>query len=107
MALSVAARSPLRVLEIAAGTGVLTRALAAVLPANVDVVATDLNPAMIDEAKAVGTTRPVDWRAADAMRLPFPDQSFDVVVIQFGAMFFQISRRRMRRRDGCCGRPAR
>jgi len=88
MAISVTARSPQRVLEIAAGTGVLTRALMAVLPATVDVVATDLNPAMIDEAKAVGTSRPVDWQTADAMRLPFPDQSFDIVVIQFGAMFF-------------------
>lgn len=88
MAARVAARSPRRVLELAAGTGVVTRALVAALHPTVEVVATDLNPAMIDEAKAVGTSRPVEWRTADAMQLPFPDQSVDVVVIQFGAMFF-------------------
>lgn len=76
------------VLEIAAGTGVVTRALAAALPETVAIVATDLNQAMLDHALAVGTQRPVDWRQADAMRLPFADQSFDAVVCQFGAMFF-------------------
>ncbi|BAL26924.1 class I SAM-dependent methyltransferase [Azoarcus sp. KH32C] len=77
-----------RVLEIAAGTGVVTRALAATLPETVDIVATDLNQAMLDHALVVGTKRPVDWRHADAMRLPFEDDSFDAVVCQFGAMFF-------------------
>jgi SAM-dependent methyltransferase len=77
-----------RVLEIAAGTGVATRALAAALPATVPIVATDLNPAMLERAAAVGTPRAVEWRQADAMQLPFPDASFDAVVCQFGAMFF-------------------
>jgi SAM-dependent methyltransferase len=77
-----------RVLEIAAGTGVVTRALASALPANVPIVATDLNQAMLDRAAAVGTARAVEWRQADAMQLPFPDASFDVVVCQFGVMFF-------------------
>ncbi|MDQ3188104.1 MAG: class I SAM-dependent methyltransferase [Pseudomonadota bacterium] len=77
-----------RVLEIAAGTGVVTRALASVLPDSVSIVATDLNQPMLDEASAVGTKRPVQWRQADAMQLPFPDQSFDAVVCQFGVMFF-------------------
>lgn len=88
LARRVAARRPKRVLEIAAGTGVVTRALAAVLPESVEIVATDLNPAMLEQATAVGTSRVVEFRQADAMQLPFPDQSFDVVVIQFGVMFF-------------------
>jgi len=88
LARRLAARSPRRVLEIAAGTGVLTRALAAALPTSVDIVATDLNQPMLDRASSVGTCRPVEWRQADAMALPFGDASFDVVVCQFGAMFF-------------------
>jgi len=77
-----------RVLEIASGTGVVTRALASALPETVSIVAADLNQAMLDHASAVGTKRPVEWRQADAMRLPFPDRSFDAVVCQFGVMFF-------------------
>lgn len=88
LASRVASRSPRRVLEVAAGTGVVTRALAAVLPGNVPIVATDLNQAMLDRASAVGTARPVEWRQADAQQLPFPDGSFDAVVCQFGVMFF-------------------
>ena len=82
-------RWPLRrVLEIAAGTGVVTRHLATALPGSVTIVATDLNQAMLDQAAATGTSRPVEWRQADAASLPFPDRSFDAVVCQFGAMFF-------------------
>jgi len=88
LAQRVAVRRLGRVLEVAAGTGVVTRALAAALPGNVEIVATDLNQAMLDQAAAKGTSRPVTWRHADAMQLPFPDGSFDVVVCQFGAMFF-------------------
>lgn len=77
-----------RILEIAAGTGVVTRALAASLPASVSIVATDLNQAMLDQAAATGTVRPVEWRQADALALPFGDGVFDAVVCQFGAMFF-------------------
>jgi SAM-dependent methyltransferase len=77
-----------RVLEVAAGTGVVTRALAAALPEKVGIVATDLNQAMLDQAAAVGTRRAVEWRQADAMRLPFGDGTFDAVVCQFGVMFF-------------------
>ena len=77
-----------RVLEIAAGTGVLTRQLAATLPADSTIVATDLNAPMLAHAEAIGTARPVQWRTADALELPFVDASFDVVVCQFGAMFF-------------------
>ena len=88
LARRVAARRPGRVLEIAAGTGVLTRALATALPSSVAIVATDLNQPMLDRASSVGTCRPVEWRQADAMALPFADGSFDVVACQFGAMFF-------------------
>ena len=77
-----------RVLEIAAGTGVVTRALAYVLPANVSIVATDLNQAMLDQAAAIGTKRAVEWRQADAMQLPFGDNAYDAVICQFGVMFF-------------------
>jgi SAM-dependent methyltransferase len=81
-------RSLSRVLEIAAGTGVVTRALASALPESVSIVATDLNQAMLDHASAVGTKRPIEWRQADAMQLPFRDGMFDAVVCQFGVMFF-------------------
>jgi SAM-dependent methyltransferase len=76
------------VLEIAAGTGVVTRKLAAALPTSVSIVATDLNQAMLDLASSVGTARPLEWRQADAMQLPFDDAVFDAVVCQFGVMFF-------------------
>ena len=84
----LSSRSLSRVLEIAAGTGVVTRALASVLPERVSIVATDLNQAMLDQASVVGTRRPVEWRQADAMQLPFADGTFDAVVCQFGVMFF-------------------
>jgi SAM-dependent methyltransferase len=88
MAKRVAARKPRRVLELAAGTGVVTRNLAVLLDAACEIVATDLNTAMLEEAARIGTARPVKWRQADAMQLPFDDGSFDVVCCQFGAMFF-------------------
>jgi SAM-dependent methyltransferase len=77
-----------RILEVAAGTGVVTRALASLTKEGVSIVATDLNQAMLDQAAAVGTARPVEWRQADAMALPFADGEFDAVVCQFGVMFF-------------------
>jgi len=84
----LASRPLARVLEIAAGTGVVTRALASALPESAHIVATDLNQAMLDQARAVGTKRAVEWRQADAMQLPFPDATFDAVTCQFGVMFF-------------------
>jgi ubiquinone/menaquinone biosynthesis C-methylase UbiE len=77
-----------RVLEIAAGTGVATRAAAQAMPGSVELVATDLNQAMLDQAEAVGAVRPVRWQQADAMELPFAPADFDLVFCQFGAMFF-------------------
>jgi len=76
------------VLEVAAGTGAVTRELAARLPGEVAIVATDLNEGMIEQAKSIEACRPVEWRQADVMDLPFSNQSFDVVICQFGVMFF-------------------
>jgi SAM-dependent methyltransferase len=76
------------VLEVAAGTGAVTRHLARTLPPATAIMATDLNRPMLDQAQAVGTSRPVEWRQADVMQLPLADGLFDVVVCQFGAMFF-------------------
>lgn len=88
LASRVAELRPSHVLEVAAGTGAATRAMARVLPAGAKLVATDLNQPMLDRAAKVGTDRPVEWRQADALHLPFEDATFDVVVCQFGAMFF-------------------
>jgi ubiquinone/menaquinone biosynthesis C-methylase UbiE len=81
------ARAPSRVLEIAAGTGALTREIAAALPSAL-IVATDLNQAMIDMAAKIVMSTNVQFRQADAGSLPFDAASFDLVVAQFGAMFF-------------------
>lgn len=84
----VARAGPRRVLEMAAGTGVVTRQLAVMLDPAATIVATDLNPGMLEEAARIGTERPVEWRQADAMHLPFEAAAFDAVACQFGAMFF-------------------
>ena len=77
------------VLETAAGSGVVPRALAPLLPSDARYVITDLNQPMLDRA---ASRQPKDarleWRQADALALPFADGSFDVVCCQFGAMFF-------------------
>src|SRR5471032_511131 len=88
LAKRTASRCPKRVLEVAAGTGVVTRALAAALPDDAVIVATDLSQPMLDRAAAVSIRRRVMWRHADALRLPFEDAAFDAVVCQFGVMFF-------------------
>ena len=77
------------VLELACGTGIVTRVLRDRLPAKVRLVATDLNEPMmqIAAAKFYGSDA-VEWTQADATALPFADASFDAVVCQFGFMFF-------------------
>jgi ubiquinone/menaquinone biosynthesis C-methylase UbiE len=76
------------VLETAVGTGVVTRELARILPLGVAITATDLNEPMIALAQAnIGGER-IRWQQADALDLPFPNGAFDVVVCQFGVMFF-------------------
>lgn len=77
------------ILELAAGTGALTRALSRSLPDHGRIVATDLNQPMIDLAAArQADDQRISWLRADALDLPFQDERFDVVVCQFGAMFF-------------------
>src|ERR1700761_972140 len=88
LARRVVMHRPSHVLEIAAGTGVVTRMMANALPRDVDLIATDLSQPMLDRAMAIGTPRPVTWQQADAGLLPFDDESFDIVVCQFGVMFF-------------------
>jgi len=84
----IAKAKPTRVLETAAGTGVLTRALAAQLPAHSGITATDLNEPMLAQARKMLPDRRVAWQPADALALPFGDGSFDAIACQFGAMFF-------------------
>lgn len=89
LAMLVANTSPISVLETAAGTGALTRALAPKLSADARYAVTDLNQPMLDYAASRQTIdRRIEWRTADALDLPFDDASFDVVCCQFGAMFF-------------------
>jgi ubiquinone/menaquinone biosynthesis C-methylase UbiE len=84
----IATGTPQDILEIAAGTGVLTRAMVERLPASTRIVATDLNQAMLDQATTRSSHARVTWRQADALALPFEDHAFDAVACQFGAMFF-------------------
>lgn len=83
---------PHRVLETAAGTGVVTEALARVLPSDVTITATDLNQAMIERGKVRPGMERVNWQQADALKLPFPDGAFELIVCQFGVMFFPDKR---------------
>jgi SAM-dependent methyltransferase len=83
---------PRRILETAAGTGVVTEALARVLPTDVTITATDLNEPMIERGKLRPGMERVNWQQADAMKLPFPDDAFDLIVCQFGVMFFPDKR---------------
>jgi SAM-dependent methyltransferase len=85
VAAAAASYSPARLLEIAAGTGIGTAELARAMP-TADILATDLNPAMV--AWASQHVAGVSWAVADAQSLSFPDASFDVVICQFGVMFF-------------------
>ena len=76
------------VLELACGTGILTARLRARFPLSVRIVATDLNPPMLDYARTKRGGMPgIEWQQADAVTLPFPSGSFDAVACQFGFMF--------------------
>lgn len=89
LARRIAAYLPHDVLETAAGTGVVTRALHAQLPPEVRITATDLNEPMLAQAKThLAAADRIAFHQADALALPFADASFDAVACQFGAMFF-------------------
>ncbi len=88
LAARLRAFEPRDILEVAAGTGAVTRAIAAALP-QARIVATDLNQPMLDRAAARQRRGDhVSWQQADAQALPFEAERFDAVVCQFGAMFF-------------------
>lgn len=85
----VSARSPMRVLETAAGTGIVTRHLRDQLPPASQLTATDLNAAMLDVARSKFRSKErVTFLTADATELPFADYEYDCVVCQYGVMFF-------------------
>lgn len=89
MAERVTALAPKAVLETAAGSGVVTRALAARLDAGARYVVSDLNQPMLDHAaNRQGPDDRIEWRQADALDLPFDDATFDAVCCQFGVMFY-------------------
>ena len=76
-------------LETAAGTGIVSRRLRDHLPSATQLTSTDLSPAMIEVARTkFKSAEQVTLQPADATALPFPDQNFDVVVCQFGVMFY-------------------
>ena len=83
---------PRRVLETAAGSGVVTEAMSRTLLSDVAITATDLNLPMIERGKVRAGTERVVWQQADAMKLPFSDAAFDLIVCQFGVMFFPDKR---------------
>jgi SAM-dependent methyltransferase len=86
---SRAARTrPRRILELACGTGILTRELIRSLPADADITASDLSEGMLAVAKSRIDDDRVRWRQADALALPFDAATFDLIVCQFGVMFF-------------------
>jgi ubiquinone/menaquinone biosynthesis C-methylase UbiE len=89
MAVRAAALSPKAVLETAAGSGVVTRALAPKLSPDARYTVTDLNQPMLDYAAArQNRDERLHWHTANAQALPFEDAAFDLVCCQFGVMFF-------------------
>lgn len=108
MARKAAALSPKAVLEMAAGSGVVTRALAPGLSPDARYIVTDLNQPMLDYAATrQNPDDRVSWRQADAQALPFDDAAFDLVCCQFGVMFFPDrpsayrEAKRVLKPDGC------
>jgi ubiquinone/menaquinone biosynthesis C-methylase UbiE len=97
LATRVAKLKPPTVLEIATGTGILTRQLLRALPGSTRLTATDLNEPMLEVARRkIGDDSRVTWRQADALDLPFESGSFDAIVCQFGVMFFPDKTRGLR-----------
>ena len=80
--------NPKVILEIASGTGAVTRALSSKFNSSTKIIATDINEDMRRYASTTKTKGSIEWKLADAMDLPFEDETFDAVVCQFGVMFF-------------------
>jgi len=80
-------KPPGDVLEIACGTGLLSKRVRERLEPGVRFVATDLSKAMLDYARAKLPGASIEWREADAVRLPFADGEFGAVLCSFGVMF--------------------
>ncbi len=103
-----------RVVDIACGTGIVARIAAARVGPTGAVAGVDLNPGMLSVARSATTTNsrsgaPIQWREASADKLPFPDESFDIVYCQLGLQFFAdraAALREMRRILGAEGRLA-
>ena len=97
---------PHLVLETAAGTGVVTKALHEALR-DAEIIATDLNPPMLEIARQRVRSERVRFVQADAQDLPFESGRFDLVLCQFGSMFFpdkvrgHSEARRVLRDGGC------
>src|SRR5258708_18980616 len=84
-----ASHRPSRVLETAAGPGIVSRCLRDLLPTSTSLTVTDLNPPMLDVARAkFRPSESVEFQPADATALSFGDGAFDAVVCQFGVMFY-------------------
>ncbi len=79
-----------RVLDLACGTGIVARKVAGRLGTNGRVTGLDLNPHMLAVARAAAERegRAIEWQEGKAEQLPFPDDEFDLVLCQFGLMFF-------------------
>ena len=76
--------APLNLLELASGTGRLTKLLKGVSATNAVIIASDINPAMVKYGEALVQDDTIKWVQADAVTLPFNNESFDCVVVQFG-----------------------
>jgi len=108
IATRVSNTKPQTVLETAAGSGVVARALAPMLSSDARYVVTDLNQPMLDRAKRQQpSAHEIEWQQADALSLPFEDGTFDAVCCQFGVMFFPDKQAGFREalrvlKDGAC-----
>ena len=80
------------VLEVAAGTGILTAQLRSHLGPDSQIMVTDVSAPMLKVARRRmdkrGFDEPNRWGIADASALPFSNGAFDAVICQFGVMFF-------------------
>lgn len=96
MANRIGKLAPKKILELASGTGRLTKLLPAVAAKDASIIASDINPAMVNYAQQVHRDERIMWLEIDAVSLPFTDHFFDCVVVQFGVMFYSDRARAFR-----------